>query len=159
MNPKIVNNPKIILVGLKIKTSLSENKTGDLWQSFLHRFNEIDERIGERYFSVQIYSKGQSMENFTPISTFEKWAAIEVKGVNELPKKMESLTIPAGKYAVFKHKGIASDFFRTSQFIFGTWLPSSEYELDDRPHFEILGKDYLGPNDPNSEEDVYIPIR
>jgi AraC family transcriptional regulator len=72
---------------------------------------------------------------------------------------MSILTIPAGTYAVFKHKGIASDFFRTSQEIFGTWLPNSNYILEDRPHFEIMDNNYKGPNDSESEEDVYIPIR
>jgi AraC family transcriptional regulator len=35
---------------------------------------------------------------------------------------------------------------------------SKEYELDDRPHFEILGDKYKN-NDPNSEEEIWIPIK
>jgi AraC family transcriptional regulator len=31
------------------------------------------------------------------------------------------------------------------------------FEVDDRPHFEILGIRYRN-NDPNSEEEIWIPI-
>ncbi|MEP1984886.1 MAG: GyrI-like domain-containing protein, partial [Maribacter dokdonensis] len=38
------------------------------------------------------------------------------------------------------------------------WIPNSEYQLDGRPHFEVLGAKYKN-NDPNSEEEVWIPIK
>jgi AraC family transcriptional regulator len=38
------------------------------------------------------------------------------------------------------------------------WLPNSAYALDDRPHFEALGEQYKN-NDPNSEEEIWIPIK
>lgn len=158
MEHKIVTAPKRKLVGIKIETSLSESKTAGLWQNFRSRVNEIKNRANNDYFSVQIYPKGQSMDTFTPITNFEKWAAVEVSDFQDLPDGMEELEIGEGKYAVFKHRGIATDFFRTSQYIFGTWLPSSGFELDDRPHFEIMTENYQGPEDPNSEEDVYIPL-
>ncbi|WP_339791455.1 GyrI-like domain-containing protein [uncultured Imperialibacter sp.] len=44
------------------------------------------------------------------------------------------------------------------EYIFGTWLPASAYDLDDRPHFEVLGDNYKN-NDPTSEEEIWIPIR
>jgi AraC family transcriptional regulator len=62
-------------------------------------------------------------------------------------------------YAVFKHKGATSSFHLTSDYIFNHWIPQSEYELDHRPHFEILGDQYLGPDNPESEEEVWIPIK
>lgn len=42
--------------------------------------------------------------------------------------------------------------------IFSDWLPKSDYELDERPHFEILDEKYKN-DDPNSEEEIWIPIR
>jgi AraC family transcriptional regulator len=47
---------------------------------------------------------------------------------------------------------------KTFQYIFGTWLPNSEYVLDNRPHFEILGEKYKN-DDPTSEEEIWIPIK
>ena len=37
-------------------------------------------------------------------------------------------------------------------------MPASEYILDKRPHFEILGEKYKN-DDPASEEEVWIPVR
>jgi AraC family transcriptional regulator len=56
------------------------------------------------------------------------------------------------------HKGAASDGPKTFQYIFGTWLPDSEYLIDNRPHFEILGEKYKN-EDPTSEEEIWIPIK
>jgi AraC family transcriptional regulator len=41
---------------------------------------------------------------------------------------------------------------------FNNGLPDSQYLLDKRPHFEILGKKYKH-NHPNSQEEVWIPIK
>jgi AraC family transcriptional regulator len=71
---------------------------------------------------------------------------------------MESFILTGGLYAVFIHKGAASEGKRTFSYIFGPWLPASEYSIDDRPHFEILGKKYKN-EDPCSEEEIWIPIK
>ena len=46
----------------------------------------------------------------------------------------------------------------TFQYILGTWLPNSDYSLDDRAHFEILGNKYKN-NESDSEEEIWIPIK
>ncbi|NNK11488.1 MAG: GyrI-like domain-containing protein, partial [Flavobacteriaceae bacterium] len=63
---------------------------------------------------------------------------------------------PAGLYAVFDYKGHPGDK-SVFQYIFGKWLPSSDFRLDFRPHFETLGEKFK-INDPNSEEEIWIPI-
>lgn len=74
------------------------------------------------------------------------------------PEGMAAFELPAGNYAVFKHKGTRTSFHLTTQYIFGSWLPNSEYELDNRPRFELMDKDYV-PTDANAKELVYIPIK
>ena len=71
---------------------------------------------------------------------------------------METYILPGGLYAVFLHKGAATTGPKTFQYIFGTWLPESDYSLDIRPHFEILGEKYKN-DDPDSEEEIWIPIK
>jgi AraC family transcriptional regulator len=71
---------------------------------------------------------------------------------------MEPLALPGGLYAVFLYHGAASQADQTFQYIFGTWIPNSGYSLDNRPHFEILGKKYKN-EDPDSEEEIWIPIK
>jgi AraC family transcriptional regulator len=71
---------------------------------------------------------------------------------------MESFELPGGLYAVFLYRGDARSASVFFQYIFGTWLPNSGYEPDDRPHFEVLGEKYKN-NDPDSEEQIWIPIK
>ena len=95
--------------------------------------------------------------DFNPDTEFEKWAAVEVTDLNSIPAGMESFILKAGLYAVFLHKGSGTDN-STHQYIYSTWLPNSDYIMDDRPHFEILGEKYRN-DDPGSEEEIWIPIR
>ena len=71
---------------------------------------------------------------------------------------MEALTIHKGLYAVFHYKGLTKDFGILMEYIYGQWIHQSVYMLDDKPHFNILGEKYKN-NDPDSEEDIYIPIK
>lgn len=159
-----MNEPKIVeikdreLIGMRVRTTLSENKTFELWQKFKPRVKDIKDRSDTDFYSVQIFEKGLKLEQLTPQTEFEKWAAVQVENFDNIPDKLEVLTIPNGKYAVFIHHGTPQEFAKTSAFIYGVWLPTSEFELDERPHFEIMSADYR-PNDPNAEEEVWIPIR
>ncbi|MCA6079109.1 GyrI-like domain-containing protein [Fulvivirga sedimenti] len=154
--PRIAHFNETHLVGMRTHMTLGENKTGELWQSFMPRLSEIDRVPDSGLFSVQIYPEGFSMNSGSV--PFEKWAAAPVNNAN-LPEGMEELIIPSGLYAVFLHHGPANTFHNTLQFIFGRWLPSSTYMLDQRPQFEIMPPGYKGPAHPDSEEEVWIPIK
>lgn len=158
MIPKIENLPEKKLIGMYKKMTLIDNKTAELWKKFMIRRNEIKNRVNADFISMNVYDKSLEFKDFNPNIEFEKWAVVEVKDFNEIPDEMEKYTLEGGKYAVFIHKGAASTFHLTQQYIFGTWLPNSKYELDNREHFEVLKSDYV-PTDPNAEEEVYIPIK
>jgi AraC family transcriptional regulator len=144
------------LVGSKLKMSLSNNKTGQLWGSFGPRIKHIKNRLTTNKISMQIYDDSYYL-NFSPDKEFEKWATVEVTDFNNIPEDMESYTLNGGEYAVFDYKGSSNDS-SIFQYIFMTWLPNSEYQLDNRPHFEVLGEKYKN-NDPESEEEIWIPIK
>lgn len=136
--------------------SLINNTTFELWRSFMTTKIKIQNSIGTDSYSIQVYPPTY-FENFDPNTTFEKWAAVEVSNFENIPDAMETFTIPSGWYAVFLYKGLSSDN-RIFNYIFTEWLPNFEYHLDNRPHFEILGEKYKN-NDPNSEEEIWIPIK
>lgn len=144
------------LIGKRITMSLANNKTGELWKSFMPRRNEIKNAISSDFFSLQTYSPDY-FKIFNPHNEFEKWALVEVSDTKEIPTEMEVFDLPCGLYAVFFYKGLNTDP-SIFQYIFSEWLPKSEYNSDDRPHFEILGAKYKN-NDPESEEEIWIPIK
>lgn len=122
------------------------------------RRSEIKNNIGTDLYSMQVYKSPAHFENFNPDALFDKWAALEVTDSDIVPEGMEAYQLPGGLYAVFIHKSPASAGGKTFQYIYGTWIPASDYVLDDRPHFEILGEKYKN-EDPDSEEEVWIPIK
>ena len=157
MTPRIETLTEKKLVGKRMKMTLADNKTGELWRSFMPRRKEI-KNITSDLISMQVYDPSLDFKNFNLNTPFEKWAAIEVAVFDTIPAEMESFTLVGGLYAVFLHKGPASAGAKTFQYIFGTWLPSSQYLLDNRPHFELLGAKYKN-EDPGSEEEFWIPIK
>jgi AraC family transcriptional regulator len=134
--------------------SFANNRAPELWRSFMPRKKEISDVPSSDVISLQVYPPSF---DFNPTTNFEKWAGVAVKDSSVIPSDMETLTVPSGLYAVFHYKGLSTD---TSifEFIFKGWLPSSGYVLDDRPHFERLGEKYKN-GDPDSEEDIFIPIK
>lgn len=154
--PRIVTMADKLLVGKRISMGLADNKTTALWKSFMPERKMISGLAGNDLVSASVYQPGY-FEHFNPQNEFEKWAAVEVVGHNDIPHNMEPLTIPGGLYAVFDYTGPANDP-GIYQYIFGTWLPGSGYKPDTRPHFEILGEKYRH-NDPSSEEEIWIPIK
>ncbi len=144
------------LIGKRLRLSLADNKTGELWKSFMSRRKEVTNYLTSELISLQVYEPSHFID-FKPINEFEKWATVEVSDFDNVPNGMETFTLMGGLYAVFEYKGSGNDS-SIFQYIFGTWLPCSSYRLDDRPHFEILDEKYKN-NDAASEEEIWIPIK
>lgn len=156
MEPRIETLAPKKLVGLHLSMNLVQNKTGQLWRQFAPRINEIGNRVTADKISMQIYPTDY-YSAFSPARQFEKWATVEVSEFENIPKGMESFDLIGGLYAVFDYKGSSADT-TIYQYIFSEWIPNSAFVVDDRPHFEVLGKNYKN-NDPNSEEEIWIPIK
>ncbi len=146
------------LIGRSMRMSLVNNKTQQLWQKFMTCRSQIINSVGPELYSIQVYDKILDVRNFNPDQEFTKWAATEVIDFSNIPEGMETLELSGGTYAVFLHRGLPSEFQKTIQYIFAKWLPSTQYHLDHRPHFEVLGEKYKN-NHPDSEEEVWIPVK
>ena len=156
MQPRIIHGKEKILIGQSIVMSLLKNRTGELWRGFMPRRMEIENRVGTDYISLQVYPPNYHTY-FDPAVEFTKWALTEVSAVSHVPEAMEVVRLRGGLYAVFDYKGASADP-RIFQYIYADWIPKSEYILDDRPHYEVLGANYKN-NNPNSEEELWIPIK
>jgi AraC family transcriptional regulator len=157
MHPRFETLPEKKLVGKRRRMSLSKDLTFELWRSFMPERRKITNAMGTDLFSMQVYDRDFDFMNFDPEAYFEKWAAMEVTEFDNIPDGMEPFVLKGGLYAVFVHKGPASKGEMTFRYIFGVWLPDSDYKIDDRPHFEILGEKYKH-DDPVSEEEIWIPV-
>ncbi len=156
MEPRIEISPEMKIIGKRLTMSLAKNRIVELWKSFMPFRSQITCNITDDLLSVSVYQPNY-FENFSPSNEFQKWAAVQVDYFDNIPTNLDSLTLPKGQYAVFDHRGLSTDN-SIFQYIFTEWLPASQYALDNRPHFEILG-DMYKHNDPNSEEELWIPIK
>jgi len=156
MTPSIETSSEKKLVGMRLSMSLASKRTGELWRSFMPRRSEITNNLTSDLISLVVY-KPTHFTDFKLTNEFERWATVEVANFENVPVGLETFVLPEGQYAVFQYKGLSSDN-SIFQYIFGTWLPGSDYVLDDRPHFEVLGDKYKN-NDPASEEEIWVPIQ
>ncbi|MDN3595718.1 GyrI-like domain-containing protein [Zunongwangia endophytica] len=158
LDPKITKTQGFSLVGIATEMSFAENKTAKLWQEFIPlKMANFGKKQVDLY-SVEVYKDLSFFSNFDPKQTFMKWAAIRKEDIEKIPSEFTTLEVPEGKYAIFTYKGSSTEAPQSYQQIFQHWLPASGFQLDDRPHFAIMGEKYKN-NDPTSEEEIWIPIQ
>ena len=154
----IVDFPEVRLIGMCVRTSFVNDRTSEVWRGFRTVISTVRGRIDTDSYSVKVYGSQYSFTSFDPASEFEKWAAVRVSADALVPDGLESLTIPAGHYAEFLHVGPASAASKIFPDILGRLIPEAGFEIDLRPHFEILPEGY-DPFDYGSTERVLIPVR
>lgn len=155
--PRIEPFNQTKFVGKRLQMSFVENKTAELWRSFMPRRKEIQAVIGSELYSIEIYPP-KFFAHFNPQNEFEKWAAVAVSDFNGMPENMETFIIPGGLYAMFTYKGLASEGAETYHYIHNEWFPKSEYELDNRPHFAVMSDKYKNDSR-DSEEELWFPVK
>ena len=155
MMPLIIGIDAKKMLGMCLSTNMIDNKTVELWQRFMPRRKEIAHAISTDLFAIQVFDEAYDFGRYNPDALFDKWACVEVGSFDNIPEGFLPFELSGGLYAVFLHKGFEPSF----EYIFGEWLPNNRhYELDNRPHFEILGEKYKR-NDEHSEEEIWIPIK
>lgn len=155
LKPRIEFSAEKKLIGLKQSVSLTHYDVVTLWKKFFLHQKDILNILSDDLISMSDYPDDY-FSHFNAATTFQKWAAAEVSSFDNVPTRMETFIIPSGCYAVFSYKGSNNDH-RIFDYIYKVWIPQSKYQLDHRPHFEVLGENYRN-GDPASEEDIYIPI-
>ena len=123
MQPVITTLAEKKLVGKRVLMSLAENKTPDLWRSFMPNRKAIQNAVSNETISMSTYSEPLRLGDFQ--QKFDKWAAVEVSDFDDVPAEMETFTLEGGLYAVFHYQGLSTDN-SIFIYIFGTWLPNSE---------------------------------
>lgn len=161
LKPEVLNLNTRKLVGLRCKTSLIQNNIPTLWKIFVRRKQEILHNTDNGLFGVSGYnlSRGFDPKKFSATSMIEKWATVEVSDDSNIPEDMALYNLTGGKYAKFIHLGGKKNIQMSFEYIYSVWLPNSIYDLDNRDHFEHYPKGYKGPDNPDSELSIYIPIK
>jgi PhnB protein len=150
MQPQFVDKPAFTVVGMLIHTRPMAQEIPALWGQFAPRMEEV------QYMAEPHVSYGL-MDNFdSALGKLDYMAGIAVKKVGALPARMTRWDAPANTYAVFETT--LPTIGHTFDYIYNTWLPTSDYQQAPGPYFERYGATF-NPGDPTSKLSIYIPVK
>ncbi|MCF7919262.1 MAG: effector binding domain-containing protein [Candidatus Cloacimonetes bacterium] len=156
MDVKIIEKEAMKVIGMKVVTTQKNNTIPQLWDKFNARWNEV-ENIAIKGVCVGICPHVDTSD-FDENTQFAYISGMLVENFEKVPPGMETLDIPAQKYAVFTHKGALDTLNATYQYIYAEWLPNSEYELAAAAEIEWYDDRFkFGAAD--SEFDIYVPVK
>lgn len=127
------------------------DKLQNLWDVFIPRMDEIPHAVPDIGFGL-IEQTGNSAELLNYYSVMQVTGTADV-----LPRDMLSLTVSAGRYAVFTHDGDPLLLDDTVNYIYGTWLPQSGFEHSGAEDIEIYGEAYI-PDSTDSIIHYALPL-
>lgn len=131
--PVIQSRESFRVIGLSVQCSFGNNSPiPPLWQTLNARAAEFDERALDAGYGVCCDADGQG--NFRYVAGFVGIAN------SPIPKGMDAVTMPAGRYAVFTHKGHIADFPKTVYTVWNKSLPDAGLEPRQAPEFELYDK-------------------
>ncbi|OUR63222.1 AraC family transcriptional regulator [Colwellia sp. 39_35_sub15_T18] len=152
MAPEIVTRSEIKVVGVARHYQEEDLDIETLWSAFRPNVSQIVNRVGADAFGIyEEYQESDTNVGFSYI------CSVEVADFDHVPEGMIARTIPEHLYAVFQHKGAISFLPETLKYIWGSWLPKSNYDYVEKPDFEL----YAPGTQPADAEKIlflYIPV-
>ena len=150
MEPRIVERAAFTVVGMMVRGKAGSDEIPRMWEALNPRVHEIQDRVGEEVaYGISANMDEQSGE-------FDYIGGFEVGRGGEIPEGMVRFEVPGGTYAIFRTT--LPRLGETFLYAYRTWVPQSGHELTGGPDFELYDEKF-DPQDPESEFDVYIPIR
>jgi predicted transcriptional regulator YdeE/DNA-binding transcriptional MerR regulator len=153
VKPQIVTRPAFNVVGMCYHGRNQNQEIGVMWSKFLARLGEI-ERINPTVSYGVCTSPGG-----LPEGHFEYVSGVEVPEGAPVPEGMVLRTVPAQRYAAFKHIGSDEKLGETYRAVYQEWMPAAGLEP------AISGWDmevYTEEFDDFSPESVlyiYVPVK
>lgn len=155
MTPKFITTPEYKVVGLSTVLHVSEigQRIPPLWQLMGEEWKGIPNLISPaQSFGLEFYPF-----EFKETKTFCYMACYAVSSLETIPDFMCAKIIPAGKHAVFTHKGSIAAIDKTFSFIYSEWLPNSGHKMRAEYDFEFYDHRFKGIAE-DSELDIYLPV-
>jgi AraC family transcriptional regulator len=160
MEPKYVTFPGKRVVGLAEAFPMDASpEIGKLWGRFVEACQRNDALDLSVSFGVCICEHPTVPKKAG--DAFVYMASVvdkETENENHVPAEMIRYDIPAGRYAVFTHKGPISTFPHTVKYVWGTWVAENRTSLREGcPDFELYDHRF-DPEREDSEVDIFIPV-
>lgn len=76
----------------------------------------------------------------------------------EIPDGTQELVRPAGSYAKLEYKGPYADMKDAYRWLYGVWLPNSEFEISEQPGFETYLNSPVDTKPEDLRSDIFLPV-
>lgn len=165
MKPKITDKRKITLVGMDFygnpfqsgEAWSMENAVGQLWQRF-NGFYEKKKGLIENLASESGYELWIDFEGEEESKDKYIFVGVEVEKLNEPPLELVVRILPETRYAVYTLKGDEIKSEWPSKLL--DWVAEAGLEQSFTYIFEYYDPlRFKGMDSPDSELDIYVPVR
>lgn len=161
MNPKIIPVPALTLLGLEARFICAMSPEANnlaiippLFKRFCSRWGELPPTLdGFTYGACRCLPPDQR----TREDELLYLVSVSVAPGSPVPPGMTTWQIPALTYAHFTHRGPVARLNETINYIFGAWLPRSDYQHAGSPELERYDERF-GDGGEKSELDILIPV-
>jgi AraC family transcriptional regulator len=148
--PRIESIEAFTVFGLRYRGKNENQEIPQIWRLLMPRFGEMSDMVR----SQQAYGVMGNMDDDS--GEFDYLAGYEFAGTGDIPEGMDTWDVPEQRYAVFSCT--LPTLMEAFDHIYGTWLPSSDYQRGYGPEFELYDEKF-NPQDEDSIMFLYIPIR
>jgi len=152
MEPEIVTRSEAKVIGIARQYQEDDLNIETLWSAFRPEVRQIANRVGHDAFGI--YEEYHESENDVGFSYI---CSVEVTDFDDVPGGMITRIIPEHLYAAFRHEGPISYLPETLKYIWGSWLPKSDYQYAEKPDFELYASS-TQPEKPDKTLFLYIPV-
>lgn len=152
MDVKMIDLPAMVLVGLRYQGKNQNDEVAGLWDDFNRRYAEISSKIKGACYGVCRIPPG------LPEGEFEYVACVPVSKVENLPKGMVVVELPALKCVAYPHHGKLDNLGETYEALYQGWLPQSGLEaLEPGFDMECYGDQFNSTDE--SVFYIYLPVK
>jgi AraC family transcriptional regulator len=157
VEPRIVQRGSFRVAGAAIRTSEEENRRSGTIPAFWKRVR-ADGAFWDEFGKIAVGSATLGLSTDFDGRSFSYWIAREVEAGAGVPAGMQSVTIPAQRYAVFTAAGaFPQSVWELVDFVYGDWLKRSGHRRAGGPDFEWYDSRYDVASG-SGEIDLYVPI-
>lgn len=165
-SPEIIELGEIRLQGPFITVNNDPSIIGTAWEQLFSGIASIPcRKLPERYYQLGYWPDNYEDSGFSLLCACElntsspsppgtTLRANRGQADSHLPVHI----LPPARYLKFLHKGPSAEVSATYKYIYGVFLPRTDYRLNLTYEFEYYGAGYLGPDNPDSVSEIYIPL-
>lgn len=152
MEPEIIEQPAMKIVGIATQYDDGDLSLPKLWSAFRPYRDSIPNRVGSDFFGIyECYEEDDDNTRFVYI------CSAQVENFDDVPDGLITRELDAQIYARFTHTGPIARLEDTLRYIWGSWLPKSDYQYANKPDFELLPAGF-NDADPNNKIYLNIPV-